>query len=422
MLEAHFAEFILFCLPVVLQLDWLLLALGFCFDCDQGAFKRFSVGEQIACVSFVPLFLQSYGSTTCHHFAVVPIVLSSIKNDVARLSILVAAKSLSGGIKVPLAILMAVVELYVWNLLVDKGKKVVTILEAAISSQMASAFLELAFGHLHQGIHFEEIKFIGVCVLATYLLLRVVHAEGFKFWLFVIGLVSFCGFSFPGRLWWLLSRPHATELIAYWTTLLCVSLPLIHNSKMHVVILRKMFHLVCFLIFLPPMLAAPLSLPFVAAAAFSVFCAFIAIEAVRVSDLSVGRIIKESFGVYMDSKQEESMVVSHVGLLVGCVLPLWASLIMGYSEDADLYSGIILVAVGDAAAAVVGVLTTRVHRLPGSRRSMEGLAAFVVTATLTSWLCGMRVSLNRLLLAGLLENYTESIDNIVLPMYFRILA
>lgn len=257
---------------------------------------------------------------------------------------------------------------------------------------------------------------------------------------------------------------HARFLLVQWPLILLVGIGYIHVAATRAegcpggypsaavrrkVMHRKAFHALAVALFLPPVLVAQVS--------FLGFCLlvatllFIAVETCRIYRVP-GFAAKLDIFVnrYLDKREDTrrgDLVLTHLYLLLGCAIPVWleglertaAGLRDGEAARWDslrLSSGILLIGVGDAFAASFGVRFGRIH-WPTSHRTVEGSSAFMVSILLVAGLVwslalgheegaastapGVRqvvAYVSATFLSMLLEVYTQSIDNLVLPLYF----
>lgn len=246
------------------------------------------------------------------------------------------------------------------------------------------------------------------------------------------------------------------------------------------ILLRKYYHFLAVLLFLPGVLLEP---GFVALAMSVALAVFLLVEYVRVARLPpVGEAVHGFMRTYLDVRDGGIVILTHTYLLLGCALPLWAHLhvlaalkpsILQSSYDStfsflsalqnapasasyrardhnlvwDLnlgympaLAGVLVLGVGDSAASMVGVWCgSRRHRWFGSSRSIEGTLAAIVAVCATGLATVAAVHLaNTVLFASklvildpnwisfllattlscLLEACTTQIDNLFLPMYF----
>ena len=116
-------------------------------------------------------------------------------------------------------------------------------------------------------------------------------------------------------------------------------------------------------------------------------------------------------------------VLDHFYLLLGCAIPLWLSISVGVTHPVATLSGVLSLGISDAAAAVIGIRYGTM-RWPGSNRTVQGTAAFIIT------LCGSYFLLCHVLqtdftlpmvlmiaMTGLFEAFLEHNDNLFVPLY-----
>jgi hypothetical protein len=225
-----------------------------------------------------------------------------------------------------------------------------------------------------------------------------------------------------------LFQPCAFPITFYWLFCLLSFLPLIRiaRNKFNVVIVRKLFHLLCLCLFIPPLLFYPSSevIPFIAQSSLLVLFGLLSLEIYRLSAQNwISDWLTQEISAFVDDKTEfNSFVYSHIGLLAGCLLPIWMQFFGAKEDSIGIFDGLMLTGVGDAVAAVVGVCSRR-KRMPwcDTNRSVQGFFAFLVSCLFFKWIETSQVGLNmlcRLILTALLECYTSNLDNLILPIYF----
>jgi dolichol kinase len=188
------------------------------------------------------------------------------------------------------------------------------------------------------------------------------------------------------------------------------------------IVARKWFHLVAVALFVPVTLFAPKlqSLSYAIALA-----ALMVLEAIRSHVPSVNAF----YARYVDrdkQEREDSVLVSHMALVVGCAAPLWIAEYCS-SNDETLNStvrtvlslwGVLCLGIGDAAGAVVGVYFGRHYWSALNRRTIEGSLAMLASMSLPCWLFvdDWKVWVPAVLFTTLLEAWTIQLDNLVLPL------
>lgn len=249
----------------------------------------------------------------------------------------------------------------------------------------------------------------------------------------------------PQSLWWLadflLEREQSNQDISslpswrriywlvYWVAVSLITIPLAPKSTTTgTVVTRKWFHLVAVLLFAPVTVAAPVLQSLSYAIALAVL---MVLECVR-RDLPR---LDEFYHCYLDTTKDQvttdvadSVIVSHMGLIVGCAAPLWMSECVDWINGSNSSSqaklllqlwGVLSLGVGDAMGAVIGTYFGRVHW--GQNRSIEGSTAMFLSMTALCWgFIGLGYAttlwLPAVVFVTLLEAFTLQIDNFVLPL------
>ncbi|KAJ1727397.1 dolichol kinase, partial [Coemansia biformis] len=222
----------------------------------------------------------------------------------------------------------------------------------------------------------------------------------------------------------LLGRPAHWAVLAYWAVLLAggaalytavpVDLAAAGHAKLVLHIKRKAYHVLAVLLFAPAHIAAPVLLHVGFTAALA---AFVVAEAART--LGVGpwaAAIDRFLRRFTDARDAGQVVTSHFYLLLGCALPVW----LGGARAACL-AGVLALGVADTAASLVGLRLGR-HRWPGSPKTIEGTAGFVLGLFAAASLVpagggpGPAARLALCAMLGLLEALTEQNDNLVVAL------
>lgn len=257
----------------------------------------------------------------------------------------------------------------------------------------------------------------------------------------------------------------AAAIVAYWLATLPAALWLIgrirRSGALRRIEVRKLFHALALLLFVPALIARP---HFLALAYGVALCVGLLVEctrALRVAQL--GDTIEAYMRQFTDDRDDAGAgaITTHLYLLIGCAAPLWLHVGLGGGGQrwaggaggvAQLLPmcGLLAIGVGDAAAAIVGNRLARTHRWrPHSGRSVEGSLAMLlsmvvaggaalgaISLTSDAALVGSEVvaaalggaeegyGLGRgagvaaaLLTTTLLEALTDQIDNLVIPLH-----
>lgn len=228
-------------------------------------------------------------------------------------------------------------------------------------------------------------------------------------------------FDTPKRLYlmisWLILTIVAICFVSWYTS---------HHSESSTVV-RKVFHGVVVLAFLPGVVLDP-DLMYLACG--SVLGVFVMLETVRTLRIPpFGQRIHEAFSMFLDEKDCGAFVLTPVYLFVGCGTPL---LLFpgrfGFGEiTMMLVSGTVSLGIGDTVASVVGSKIGR-HKWPGTVKSIEGtvasIAAQFAVYLLLLWAFQSPILrtetaflLTVLCLNAYLEALTTQVDNLALPVF-----
>lgn len=244
-------------------------------------------------------------------------------------------------------------------------------------------------------------------------------------------------------------QPRAS-LCLYWLTTALLPLPLLQRAAaagvVPQIILRKAYHLMAVAMFVPAMLLQP---GFLRLAFGVALCAFLFLEVLRVCHVApLGPLLDKFMRAFADTRDAGPIIVSHFSLLLGCALPLWLAPYPSSSHPAAVgtrgpaylapFAGMLSIGIGDTMASAVGKHYGR-HRIArDSPKTLEGTLAciastFVACAGLVPSLCAIHGCsfiardwaqvLVATAVSGLLEAYTEQLDNAFVPLlYFASLA
>ncbi|KAF8104089.1 hypothetical protein N665_0180s0008 [Sinapis alba] len=222
------------------------------------------------------------------------------------------------------------------------------------------------------------------------------------------------------------------SLCIYWVLLIVVSVSRFYSisrsSKVERILLRKYYHLMAVLMFLPALVLQPKFLDLAFGAALAVFVALEIIRIWRIQPL--GEPLHHFMNAFTDHRDSELLIVSHFSLLLGCALPIWMS--SGFNDRAlSPFAGILSLGIGDTMASMVGHKYGVLRWSKTGKKTVEGTAAGITSVmavcfVLVPVLASMGYILSQgwwsLLLAvtatGMLEAYTAQLDNAFIPLVF----
>ncbi|XP_021910164.1 dolichol kinase EVAN [Carica papaya] len=222
------------------------------------------------------------------------------------------------------------------------------------------------------------------------------------------------------------------SLCVYWVCLIYASVLRFYNisrkSKMERILLRKYYHLMAVLMFLPALIFQPKFLDLAFGAALAVF---LVLEIIRVWRIwPLGEIIHQFMNAFTDPRDSCLMLGIHFSLLLGCALPIWMS--FGFNDrPLSPFAGVLSLGIGDTMASMVGHKYGVLRWSKTGKKTVEGTAAGITSvlaacSLLLPLLASTGYILTQdwlsLLLAvtasGMLEAYTAQLDNAFIPLVF----
>ncbi|KAJ4829683.1 hypothetical protein Tsubulata_007479 [Turnera subulata] len=222
------------------------------------------------------------------------------------------------------------------------------------------------------------------------------------------------------------------SICSFWVLAIYVSVQLCYNisknSKLERILLRKYYHLLAVIMFLPAVILEPLFLNLAFGAALA---GFLSLEVIRVWRIwPLGELIHEFMNAFTDHRDSDLLIVSHFSLLLGCALPIWMS--SGYNDrPLAPFAGILSLGIGDTMASMVGHKYGVLRWSKSGKKTIEGTAAGVTSVlafclvllpilTSTGYILTQHwISiLLAVIVSGLLEAYTAQLDNAFIPLVF----
>lgn len=199
-------------------------------------------------------------------------------------------------------------------------------------------------------------------------------------------------------------------LLLFWTTALWATIVIVrperHGQR---IIARKWYHILSLLIFT---VGHRIDASLTRLGAAVALCGMIIGEMCRLCGPPNLKWAMQTYaGKLVDERDQGTIVVTHIYLLVGCAAPMWIG-----GNSAFEQGGVAMVCVLDSAAAVIGKKWGTWKW--GAGKSVQGSLAGVLAAWM--WTSGegwMRMAVG-CLVGGAVEAWTEQIDNLVLPMAF----
>ncbi|XP_057752859.1 dolichol kinase EVAN isoform X2 [Arachis stenosperma] len=194
------------------------------------------------------------------------------------------------------------------------------------------------------------------------------------------------------------------------------------------ILLRKYYHLLAVLMFVPALILQPEFLDLGFGAALAVF---LTLEIIRIWRIwPLGQPIHQFMNAFTDHRDSDFLIVSHFSLLLGCALPIWLS--SGYNDrPLAPFAGILSLGIGDTMASLIGHKYGVLRWSKTGKKTIEGTAAGITSVLASCWLLLLLLAssgyiftqhwfslLLSVTVSGLLEAYTAQLDNAFIPLFF----
>ncbi|KAI8119065.1 hypothetical protein FF38_02006 [Lucilia cuprina] len=220
-------------------------------------------------------------------------------------------------------------------------------------------------------------------------------------------------------------------------TVFVISWQLRRSTKQASTRVRKMFHLLVVLVYIPGLLYECAFLYIASGVALALMAIFDLLRILKMPPFA--NILESAFHSFADEKDAGVIAFTPFCLLIGCSIPMWLQPCPCFQNDKGLnpkllplLAGILTIGFGDTAASVIGSKYGNT-KWKNSSRTFEGSIAYIVAVlvpivilclfdllTLTSVQC-----LNLILatiITCLIEAHTDQVDNLVLPLVFYIIV
>ncbi|KAK1266371.1 hypothetical protein QJS04_geneDACA000202 [Acorus gramineus] len=222
------------------------------------------------------------------------------------------------------------------------------------------------------------------------------------------------------------------SLCIFWMLVICASILCFYkiskDDKTERILLRKYYHLVAVLMFVPALAFQPEFLDLAFGAALAVF---LTLEIIRVWRIwPLGQLVHQFMNAFTDHRDSDILIVSHFSLLLGCALPEWLSLRYNDRPLAP-FAGILSLGIGDTMASMVGHKYGVLRWSKTGRKTIEGTVAGIASVLAVCFVLVPHLASTGYLLienwmplivaatvSGLLEAYTEQLDNAFIPLVF----
>ena len=240
------------------------------------------------------------------------------------------------------------------------------------------------------------------------------------------------------------ARPGRVALLLYWAAALAAGVAAAAASTRPKVERRKIFHLLAVALFVPgAAVDAPcLSLAYGGALALLLVAEDLRLDTAPPFHAALGAF----YAKFLDDRDggaaapgggaaRAPAALTHVYLLLGCALPHWLADALaadGAERRALRVGGVLVLGVGDAAAAVVGSRYGK-RTWPGTRRTFLGSAAFFFATAAAAAADGAArrapvaipvsaIPVSAIAAVAALEAVAAQVDNLTLPLFYAALV
>ena len=233
---------------------------------------------------------------------------------------------------------------------------------------------------------------------------------------------------------YIINSKYVIFLVLWWTLLVIFALVIVfqkfNTSKRATTSERKFFHGLVVMVMTS---GIRLDIEFTFLASLVVLGTFIYLEYIRSFDIRpISMLINEAFARFTDEKDQGSLILTNIYLLVGIFLPLWFTCDLKSANKLVLLSGVLSVGVGDSAASFIGSRYGRIKWPRSNNKTIEGTVSsiiaqlvvleFFVLTNLLEYHNLLDLSVwFPILFTSLVEAYTTQVDNVVLPLIMYIL-
>ena len=240
-----------------------------------------------------------------------------------------------------------------------------------------------------------------------------------------------------------LITPSIAILVAWWILLLVIAITIVvWNTVSNIpkekqmfpnIIIRKFFHFIAVLIFVPGIHVAP---NFTKLASGSATVVLIICEYLRIFKIyPCGQLLQKYLVSFVDERDSGKVLLTHIYLLFGVSLPIWLFTFNTKPSPFLLlpYSGVIALGIGDSFASIIGRIYGQ-SKIPGSSKTYLGAIACIISQFITSILLMICVAgyislhdavkiLIGVSFTAAMECVTSQIDNLILsPVLYAIFS
>lgn len=215
-------------------------------------------------------------------------------------------------------------------------------------------------------------------------------------------------------------------LLVYWVGCVLIAIAVmagqISSKQKATTSLRKYFHILAVVVFIPGILVNP-CLMYLASGL--VLALFLLLEIMRLLHLPpLAQVLNKGFLAYVDEK-DSHVAITPIYLLTGCSLPLWLSpLPLDKTDLLVLSAGVLSIGIGDTFASMLGSKIGK-HKWSNSKKSIEGsIACFLSQLVIILVYIYLEfIPWNRIFIGvmgtavvTIIEAKTDQVDNLILPL------
>lgn len=245
-------------------------------------------------------------------------------------------------------------------------------------------------------------------------------------------------------IWFLLSliTTRNAILIMYWSVLLVVAVVVVvwntdankteEGKILQNIIIRKSFHFIAVLIFIPGIYYSPDFTKLASGASVIVMVIFEYLRIFRIYPF--GETLNKYMTSFVDGRDSGYVILTHIYLLLGFSVPVWMFSFDSFSQMCPLlpYAGVISLGFGDSFASLIGKFYGNM-KIAGSEKTVLGVIACTISQFLASMIILLAYSTHisfaiafkvflAVLFTALMEGVTSQIDNLILaPTMYAII-
>lgn len=356
------------------------------------------------------------------------------------------------------AIFCTIVYQRIYIFVLKKFKECFTLGEAAVAAQatviiLYSTIINLKNNKFETSIQIStiiiQLGLIGIATIAGIsTILQLQNAKSFYITTFlIILLVIFAPLHIVMKrspVVWIFQQLFkdilTVKLLIYWSVCVGITILVLSNQILHArkasTGMRKTFHILTVLVFVPGLLYECSLLYLATGVTLGIF---FALEILRIFEIPpLNSYLQDGFTVFSDEKDTGMIALTPIYLLIGSSLPIWI-----HPSPCDvtgsamfnilpLLSGLLSIGLGDTMASIIGSNYGK-FKWPGSRKTVEGTLACILSQIgFFHFLMYFDIVQNisnelqirtysAIFVTSIIEASTNQVDNLVLPIIMYII-